>query len=270
MKIATPSGSFKLSVSERLLRCRFWKSGPSRGPPMVSRSRLGGVSILITSAPKSASCRTQVGPARTRVRSRTRIRARAFEAGACGMGGDSLESSGRTGAMHYGGADVPLQPGSAPMTPAELAEIRTAVAKLCADYPGEYWRALDRDRRYPTEFVRALTAAGYLSCLIPEQYGGSGLGLSAACAILEEIQASGANGAATHAQMYIMGTLLRHGNDAQKRQYLPKIATGELRLQAFGVTEPTAGTDTTSIRTTAVRQGDKYIVNGQKVWTSRA
>ena len=157
-----------------------------------------------------------------------------------------------------------------PMTPAELAEIRTAVAKLCADYPGEYWRALDRDRKYPTEFVKALTQAGYLSCLIPEEYGGSGLGLSAACAILEEIQASGANGSATHAQMYIMGTLLRHGNDAQKRQYLPKIATGELRLQAFGVTEPTAGTDTSSIRTTAVRKGDKYIVNGQKVWTSRA
>ena len=156
------------------------------------------------------------------------------------------------------------------MTPAELAEIRTAVAKLCADYPGEYWRALDRDRKYPTEFVKALTQAGYLSCLIPEEYGGSGLGLSAACAILEEIQASGANGSATHAQMYIMGTLLRHGNDAQKRQYLPKIATGDLRLQAFGVTEPTAGTDTSSIRTTAVRKGDKYVVNGQKVWTSRA
>ncbi|MET0680232.1 MAG: acyl-CoA dehydrogenase family protein, partial [Burkholderiales bacterium] len=156
------------------------------------------------------------------------------------------------------------------MTPAEVVEIRTAVAKLCADFPGEYWRALDRERKYPTEFVRALTGAGYLSCLIPEQYGGSGLGLSAACAILEEIQASGANGSATHAQMYIMGTLLRHGNDAQKRQYLPKIATGELRLQAFGVTEPTAGTDTSSIRTTAVRQGGKYVVNGQKVWTSRA
>jgi hypothetical protein len=152
----------------------------------------------------------------------------------------------------------------------DLQEIRSAVAKLCAGFPGEYWRELDRERKYPTEFVRALTAAGYLSCLIPEQYGGSGLGLSFAAAILEEIQASGANGAATHAQMYIMGTLLRHGNEAQKRAYLPKIATGELRLQAFGVTEPTAGTDTTSIRTTAVRQGDKYVVNGQKVWTSRA
>src|SRR5215510_4413660 len=156
------------------------------------------------------------------------------------------------------------------MTPKELQEIRDAVAKLCANYPGEYWRALDRDRRYPTEFVRALTEAGYLSCLIPEAYGGSGLGLTAAAAILEEIQASGANGAGCHAQMYIMGTLLRHGNEAQKRKYLPKIATGELRLQAFGVTEPTAGTDTSSIRTTAVKKGDRWIVNGQKVWTSRA
>jgi len=152
----------------------------------------------------------------------------------------------------------------------DLQEIRSAVSKLCAGFPGEYWRALDRERQYPTEFVRVLTEAGYLSCLIPEQYGGSGLSLSFAAAILEEIQASGANGAATHAQMYIMGTLLRHGTEAQKRAYLPKIATGALRLQAFGVTEPTAGTDTTSIRTTAVRQGDKYLVNGQKVWTSRA
>ena len=156
------------------------------------------------------------------------------------------------------------------MTPKELQEIRDAVAKLCANFPGEYWRALDRDRRYLTEFVRALTEVGYLSCLIPEEYGGSGLGLTAAAAILEEIQASGANGAGCHAQMYIMETLLRHGNERQKRKYLPKIATGELRLQAFGVTEPTAGTDTTSIRTTAVRKGDRYIVNGQKVWTSRA
>jgi alkylation response protein AidB-like acyl-CoA dehydrogenase len=152
----------------------------------------------------------------------------------------------------------------------ELAEIRAAVARLCADYPGEYWRDLDRERRYPTEFVRALTEAGYLSCLIPEEFGGSGLGLTFAAAILEEVQASGANGAACHAQMYIMGTLLRHGTPAQKARYLPKIATGELRLQAFGVTEPTAGTDTSSIRTVAVRAGDKYVVNGQKVWTSRA
>jgi len=151
-----------------------------------------------------------------------------------------------------------------------LQEIRDAVARLCASFPGEYWREHDRERRYPTDFVRALTAAGYLSCLIPEQYGGSGLGLTTACAILEEVQASGANGAACHAQMYIMGTLLRHGSEAQKRKYLPGIATGELRLQAFGVTEPTAGTDTSSIRTTAARRGDNYVVNGQKVWTSRA
>lgn len=152
----------------------------------------------------------------------------------------------------------------------ELKDIREGVAKLCASFPMEYWRELDRERRYPTEFVRALTESGYLSALIPEQYGGSGLGLTAAAAILEEVQHSGANGAACHAQMYIMGTLLRHGSDAQKARYLPGIAKGELRLQAFGVTEPTAGTDTTSIRTTAVRQGDRYIVNGQKVWTSRA
>jgi len=152
----------------------------------------------------------------------------------------------------------------------ELREIRDAVARLCAGFPGEYWRELDRARQYPTEFVRALTEAGYLSCLIPEEYGGTGLGLTAAAAILEEIQRSGANGAGCHAQMYIMGTLLRHGSEEQKRRYLPKIATGELRLQAFGVTEPTAGTDTTSIRTAAVREGDRYVVNGQKVWTSRA
>ena len=151
-----------------------------------------------------------------------------------------------------------------------LTEIREAVARLCATFPPEYWRETDRERRYPAEFVRALTEAGYLSCLIPEEYGGSGLGLTAAAAILEEIQASGANGAACHAQMYIMGTLLRHGNAAQKERYLPGIAQGKLRLQAFGVTEPTAGTDTTSIRTMAVKHGDKYIVNGQKVWTSRA
>ena len=152
----------------------------------------------------------------------------------------------------------------------EVQDIRDGVAKLCATFPMEYWRALDRDRKYPTEFVRALTEAGYLSALIPEAYGGSGLGISAAAAILEEVHKSGANGGACHAQMYTMGTLLRHGSPAQKEKYLPKIATGELRLQAFGVTEPTAGTDTSSIRTTAVRQGDHYVVNGQKVWTSRA
>ena len=156
------------------------------------------------------------------------------------------------------------------MSPEELQEIRDGVSRLCATFPMEYWRELDRERRYPTDFVRALTEAGYLSALIPEEYGGSGLSLSAAAAILEEIQRSGANGAACHAQMYVMGTLLRHGSTAQKQKYLPAIADGSLRLQAFGVTEPTAGTDTTSIRTTAVRQGDRYVINGQKVWTSRA
>ncbi len=156
------------------------------------------------------------------------------------------------------------------MSPQELRDIRDAVARLCATFPMTYWRELDRERRYPTEFVRALTAAGYLSCLIPEEFGGSGLGVTAAAAILEEIQKSGANGAACHAQMYIMGTLLRHGSPEQKRRYLPKIARGELRLQAFGVTEPSAGTDTASISTSAVRRGDSYVVNGQKVWTSRA
>jgi alkylation response protein AidB-like acyl-CoA dehydrogenase len=149
-------------------------------------------------------------------------------------------------------------------------EIREAVRILCAGFPGEYWRALDRERAYPTEFVKALTKAGYLAVLIPEGYGGSGLGISEASAILEEIHKAGCNGGACHAQMYIMGTLLRHGSDAQKRQYLPKIASGELRLQAFGVTEPTSGTDTSRIRTTAKKKGDTYVINGQKVWTSRA
>ena len=150
------------------------------------------------------------------------------------------------------------------------SEIREEVAKLCAKFPGEYWRELDARRGYPTEFVNALTEGGYLAVLIPEEYGGSGLGLSAAAAILETIHETGCNGAACHAQMYTMGTVLRHGSEVQKQLYLPKIATGELRLQAFGVTEPTSGTDTTALRTTARREGDEYIVNGQKVWTSRA
>ncbi len=150
------------------------------------------------------------------------------------------------------------------------AEIRDEVKKLCARFPGEYWRALDRARGYPTEFVRALTEAGYLSVLIPEEFGGSGLGLSAAAAILETIHAEGCNGAACHAQMYIMGTILRHGSAAQKQKYLPAIARGELRLQAFGVTEPSSGSDTTALRTFARRDGDRYVVNGQKIWTSRA
>jgi acyl-CoA dehydrogenase len=149
-------------------------------------------------------------------------------------------------------------------------EIRDEVRKLCLRFPGEYWRACDRDRKFPAEFVQALTEAGWLGALIPEAYGGSGLPLSAACAILEEIQRNGCNGAACHAQMYIMGTLLKHGSEAQKREYLPRIASGELRLQAFGVSEPTSGTDTTSIRTFARREGDHYVVTGQKIWASRA
>lgn len=148
-------------------------------------------------------------------------------------------------------------------------EIRAAVTKLCAGFGGEYWRDLDERKAYPSSFVQALTDAGYLSVLIPEAYGGSGLPLSAACAILEEVQRSGGNGGACHAQMYTMGTLLRHGSDAQKNEYLPKIADGSLRLQAFGVTEPSSGTDTSRIRTHAVRDGDSYVVNGQKVFISR-
>lgn len=152
----------------------------------------------------------------------------------------------------------------------DLAPIRESVRALCADFPGEYWRDLDRERAYPTAFVDALTRAGFLAALIPEQFGGSGLSMRAAAAIMEEIHASGCNGAACHAQMYTMGTVLRHGSDAQKRDYLPAIARGELRLQAFGVTEPTSGTDTLSLRTTATRDGDDYVINGQKIWTSRA
>jgi len=150
------------------------------------------------------------------------------------------------------------------------AAIRESVRALCAGFPGEYWRKLDRERAYPKEFVAALTEAGYLAALIPEEYGGSGLPISAAAAILEEVHASGGNGAACHAQMYIMGTILRHGSAGQKQDYLPKIASGVLRLQAFGVTEPTSGTDTLALRTTARREGDHYIINGQKIWTSRS
>jgi hypothetical protein len=150
------------------------------------------------------------------------------------------------------------------------ADIREQVARLCQGFPAEYWRALDRERGYPTDFVRALTEAGYLSVLIPEGFGGSGLGLGAACAILEEIQRQGGNGAACHAQLYTMGTLLRHGSPEQKATWLPRIADGTLRLQAFGVTEPNSGTDTLSLRTTAERRGERYVINGQKIWTSRA
>jgi acyl-CoA dehydrogenase len=152
----------------------------------------------------------------------------------------------------------------------DYTAIREEVAKLCAVYPGEYWREKDKHRAYPTEFVAALGEAGYLAALIPEEYGGAGLPISAAAAILEEVQRQGCNGGAVHAQMYIMGTVLRHGSEAQKAEYLPKIATGELRLQAFGVTEPSSGTDTLSLKTTAKKNGDDYIVNGQKIWTSRA
>ncbi|MDP2122722.1 MAG: acyl-CoA dehydrogenase family protein [Hoeflea sp.] len=152
----------------------------------------------------------------------------------------------------------------------DYAEIREEVAKLCAAFPGEYWQKLEHDNTYPAEFVAALTQAGYLAALIPEEYGGSGLPLSAAAAILEEIQRSGCNGGACHAQMYIMGTILRHGSQAQKQRYLPEIAAGRQRLQAFGVTEPGSGTDTSSIKTFATRDGDHYVVNGQKIWTSRA
>ncbi len=152
----------------------------------------------------------------------------------------------------------------------DFPEIRESVRRICANFPGAYWRDLEQREAYPTEFVRALTEAGYLAALIPEEYGGAGLPLRAAAAILEEIHASGCNAGPCHAQMYIMGTLLRHGSAEQKSRYLPKIATGELRLQAFGVTEPTSGTDTTKLKTRAVRNGDHYVVHGQKVWTSRA
>jgi alkylation response protein AidB-like acyl-CoA dehydrogenase len=152
----------------------------------------------------------------------------------------------------------------------DFQDIRDAVAKLCADFPGTYWQDLDRARAYPDAFVGALTEAGYLAALIPEEYGGAGLPLSAATAILEEIHRSGGSTGACHAQMYTMGTLLRHGSDDQKQQYLPGIASGDLRLQAFGVTEPTSGTDTAALKTTAKRDGDTWRVNGQKIWTSRA
>jgi acyl-CoA dehydrogenase len=153
---------------------------------------------------------------------------------------------------------------------ADFSAIRESVRRLCADFPGSYWQALDSSRTYPGKFVETLTREGFLSVLIPEEYGGSGLGLSAAAAILEEIHRSGCNGAACHAQMYTMGTILKHGSPEQKRAYLPKIAKGELRLQAFGVTEPTSGTDTTRIRTFARKDGGDYVVNGQKIWISRA
>ena len=171
----------------------------------------------------------------------------------------------RQAANDYDWSDLLTMQGSE-----ELAEIRRAVRALCEEFPGEYWREKDRDRAYPAEFVDALTQSGFLAALIPEEFGGSGLKLDAAAVIMEEIQASGCNGASAHAQMYIMNTLLRYGSDEQKAAYLPGIASGELRLQAFGVSEPTSGTDTLSLKTRAVRDGDHYVVNGQKIWTSRA
>ena len=152
----------------------------------------------------------------------------------------------------------------------DLVAIRAAVRSLCEGFPGDYWRAKDAAREYPAEFVDALTQAGFLAALIPVEHGGSGLSLQAACVIMEEIQASGCNGSSAHAQMYIMNTLLRYGSPEQKAAYLPRIASGELRLQAFGVSEPTSGTDTLSLKTRAVRDGDEYVINGQKIWTSRA
>ena len=155
----------------------------------------------------------------------------------------------------------------------DYRDIREAVGKICDEYPGEYWRGLEDqgpEGSYPTAFVKELTDAGFLGALIPEEYGGSGLPIRAGAVILETVHANGCSAAACHAQMYIMGTLLRHGSEEQKREYLPKIATGELRLQAFGVTEPTTGTDTTQTRTKAEKDGNEYVVNGQKVWTSRA
>lgn len=152
----------------------------------------------------------------------------------------------------------------------EYADIREGVGRICADFPGSYWRDLDTRRAYPTEFVEALSRQGYLAAMIPEEYGGAGLDLQASAVILEEIHRQGCNAAACHAQMYTMGTLLRHGSEEQKRTYLPAIAEGRLRLQAFGVTEPASGTDTLALRTTARRDGDDYVINGQKIWTSRA
>jgi len=152
----------------------------------------------------------------------------------------------------------------------DYPEIRESVRRICADFPNDYWKKLDEDEAYPTDFVKALTAAGYLGALIPEEYGGAGLPIRAAGVILEECHAAGCYAAAAHAQMYTMGSVLRHGSPEQKRKYLPKIASGELRLQAFGVTEPTTGTDTTKLKTRAVREGDHYVITGQKVWTSRA
>ena len=171
-------------------------------------------------------------------------------------------STHQASAAEQAGVSIPLGE--------DYPDIRDSVRRICQDFPGSYWRDLEARDAYPSEFVKAMTDAGYLAALIPEEYGGAGLPLRAASIILEEIHAEGCSAAAAHAQMYIMGTLLRHGSEAQKRKYLPKIASGELRLQAFGVTEPTTGSDTTRLKTRAVRDGDHYVIHGQKVWTSRA
>jgi acyl-CoA dehydrogenase len=186
-------------------------------------------------------------------------------------GGGTLSSiSSRTLFMTTATPQESDEPFMVSLESQDYSELRDAVRRICRDYPGDYWRKLDNESAYPTEFVRALNEAGFLGALIPEEYGGSGMPLRAAAVILEEINASGCVASAAHAQMYIMGTLLRHGSEEQKRRYLPGIASGELRLQAFGVTEPTSGSDTTQLKTRAVRKGDVYVVNGQKVWTSRA
>jgi acyl-CoA dehydrogenase len=171
-------------------------------------------------------------------------------------------STHQASAAEQAGVSIPLGE--------DYPDIRESVRRICQDFPGKYWRDLEAQEAYPSEFVQAMTDAGYLAALIPEEYGGAGLPLRAASIILEEIHAEGCSAAAAHAQMYIMGTLLRHGSPEQKRRYLPKIASGELRLQAFGVTEPTTGSDTTRLKTRAVRDGDHYVIHGQKVWTSRA
>jgi acyl-CoA dehydrogenase len=172
-------------------------------------------------------------------------------------------------ACNYDGAVRACQPTEAPVRDRSFEDIREPVRALCARFDSSYWQKMDREAAYPEEFVRALTEAGWLAALIPQEYGGSGLGLGEASVILEEINRCGGNSGACHGQMYNMGTLLRHGSEAQKRRYLPAIASGELRLQSMAVTEPTTGTDTTKLKTAAVRQGDRYLVNGQKVWVSR-
>ncbi|KXS13992.1 acyl-CoA dehydrogenase NM domain-like protein [Gonapodya prolifera JEL478] len=212
-----------------------------------------------------AVTRTHISPSPTPTRASPSLATRSFH-----LSAPRAKDSGTQSAFAASGAAPHVH--HSPL-PSDNPEIREAIRALCSQFPAPYWREMDRHNRYPTEFVTALTEAGWLSCLIPEEYGGSGLPLSAAAAIMEEIHRSGCSGGAAHAQMYIMGTILRNGSEAQKKKFLPEIAAGRLRLQAFGVTEPTAGTDTTSIRTTAIKDPNDpnyYIVSGQKIWTSRA